>query len=111
MSKPLVILESPYAGDIARNLKYLKRAMIDCVLRDEVPFASHALFTTMLDDTKQHERAMGIELGYALWPHAAKLVFYTDYGFSMGMQDAWEKATNDPQLQATIEVRKIGTNS
>ena len=38
----LVVVESPYAGDVEANLAYLRRAMRDCLLRGEAPFASHA---------------------------------------------------------------------
>lgn len=48
----LVIIESPYAGDVDRNLEYLRAAMRDCLKRGEAPFASHALYTQpgVLDD-------------------------------------------------------------
>lgn len=40
----LVVIESPYAGDVERNLRYVRAAMRDCLLRGEAPFASHALY-------------------------------------------------------------------
>lgn len=44
----LVIIESPYAGDIALNLRYVRATMEDCIHRGEAPFASHALYAAQL---------------------------------------------------------------
>ena len=33
-----VIIESPYAGDVEKNLRYLRAAMHDCLMRGEAPF-------------------------------------------------------------------------
>lgn len=41
----LVIIESPFAGDVVRNLRYLRACMRDCLRRGEAPYASHALYT------------------------------------------------------------------
>ena len=48
----LVILESPYAGEVEKNLDYARKCMKDCFLRGEYPFASHLLYTqnSILDD-------------------------------------------------------------
>ena len=40
-----VIIESPFAGDVDRNLRYARAAMRDCLLRGESPYASHLLYT------------------------------------------------------------------
>lgn len=37
----LVILESPYAGDVCRNVDYARQCLRDCLLRGESPIASH----------------------------------------------------------------------
>jgi hypothetical protein len=81
----LVILESPYAGDVAENLAYARRAALDCCLRGESPQASHLLFTQFLDDGIPGQRELGISLGLA-WNRVADYsVFYTDRGWSTGM--------------------------
>lgn len=81
----LVILESPYAGDIEGNLRYAREAALDCCLRGESPQASHLLFTQFLDDNIPAQRDMGISLGLA-WKRVADYsVFYTDKGWSTGM--------------------------
>lgn len=83
-----VILESPYAGNLKRNLAYGRLCMHDCLIRGEAPFASHLLYTqqNVLDDTVPEERELGIQAGF-LWRQAAeKTVVYTDFGISRGMQ-------------------------
>jgi hypothetical protein len=41
----LVIIESPYAGDVEPNVAYAKAAVLDCLSRGEAPYASHLFFT------------------------------------------------------------------
>jgi hypothetical protein len=68
-----VILESPYAGDIERNVAYARAAMRDSLLRGEAPIASHLLYTQpgVLDDQVSDERRLGIEAGL-VWRVAAE---------------------------------------
>ncbi len=82
-----VILESPYAGDIDENLRYLRACMRDCLLRGEAPFASHGLYTQpgVLRDEVPEEREHGIMAGFAWRAAAEKTVFYVDRGWSRGM--------------------------
>lgn len=85
-----VIIESPYAGDVERNLRYAKAAMRDCLQRGEAPLASHLLYTQsgILDDMIHEEREQGISAGLA-WRHVAEAgVFYVDLGWSNGMKSA-----------------------
>lgn len=89
----LVVVESPYAGDVERNLTYLRAAMADCLARGEAPFASHALYTQpgVLRDEVPEERALGMQAGFE-WADAACLrVFYVDLGWSRGMVDGLER--------------------
>jgi hypothetical protein len=82
-----VIIESPFAGDVAKNARYLRACMRDCLMRGETPFASHALYTQpgVLNDDVPAERDMGIQAGFE-WRHVADLtVVYTDLGTSRGM--------------------------
>ena len=82
-----VIVESPYAGDIEENLRYLRACMADCLSRGEAPFASHGLYTQpgVLRDDVPEEREAGIQAGFA-WRNAAeRTVVYTDLGTSRGM--------------------------
>lgn len=88
----LVNIESPYAagdaGDIEANLTYARACLADCLRRNESPACSHLLFTQpgVLDDTIPHERALGIQAGFAWNAHAAATVVYTDRGISTGMR-------------------------
>ena len=83
----LVIIESPYAGDVEKNLQYLRAAMKDCLHRGEAPYASHGLYTQpgVLDDTIPEEREMGIQAGFAFRCIGDATVVYTDLGTSGGM--------------------------
>ncbi len=80
-----VIVESPYKGDIERNIKYLNELMLDCMQRGESPIASHKLYTDILDDSNPVERSLGIETGLAWSCVAQKIVVGTDLGVSEGM--------------------------
>jgi hypothetical protein len=90
----LVLVESPFAGDVERNLRYLRAAMRDCLLRGEAPFASHALYTQegVLDDDKPTERQLGIDAGLLWGAKAEKTVVYADFGISRGMEYGIENA-------------------
>ena len=81
-----VEIESPYSGDVAKNLIYARRCMKDSLLRGEAPIASHLLYTQMLDDTIPAERTMGMEAGKAWSQFAEAVIIYTDLGISSGMQ-------------------------
>ena len=82
----VVIVESPFAGDVERNTRYARAALLDCLKRNEAPFASHLLYTQVLDDTALHERARGIAAGLELAKRADLTAVYSDLGISRGMQ-------------------------
>lgn len=101
-----VMVESPYAGNINLNLKYLIACINDSLHRGEAPFASHGFYTQkgILDDNKISERVLGINAGFA-WGEVADLItFYTDLGMSDGMQSA---KTYYETLGIETEERKI----
>ena len=88
-SKPrLVILESPYAGNVEVNIKYARQCVRDSLMRGEAPIASHLLYTQegILDDNVPVERAIGIDAGLAWRRVAEASVVYIDLGISSGMQ-------------------------
>lgn len=93
----LVIVESPFAGDVERNLKYLRAAMRDCLDRGEAPFASHGLYTQegVLDDDNPAERDAGIEAGLRWGAKADATVAYVDLGISAGMRRGIERALRE----------------
>lgn len=68
-----VILESPYAGDVERNVKYARACVRDSLGRNEAPIASHLLYTQegILKDDIPEERQWGIDAGLA-WKSVAE---------------------------------------
>lgn len=79
------IIESPLSGDFARNTRYARLCCLDSLQRGEAPYASHLLYTQMLDDRIPEHRKMGMEAGFR-WAEAGDLrAFYVDLGFSGGM--------------------------
>ena len=101
-----VVLESPFAGDVERNLAYARRCLHDCLLRGEAPIASHLLYTQpgVLDDNKPEERKLGIEAGLVWGSLAEATVVYTDYGISGGMKFGIEIAEKEGR---PVEFRKL----
>lgn len=103
----LVIIESPYAGDVERNLRYLRACMRDCLMRGEAPFASHGLYTQpgVLDDTVPEQRTLGIEAGFAWRPRAEATVVYLDLGCTVGMVLG---ITQAEEMGQPVERRRLG---
>jgi hypothetical protein len=98
-----VILESPYAGDVATNRAYLQRCIRDCLSRGEAPFASHQMYTDALDDSDPEQRKLGMLAGLRWLWCADAVVVYSDRGISPGMQWAIDQATS----HMPIEYRKL----
>ena len=118
-SKPVVIIESPYAGDIERNLAYARAAVRDSILRGECPLASHLLYTQpgILRDEVHEERELGMGLGWHAMTRADKVVIYIDLGWSSGMKRGkeaaiaafkpFEERSLGPSWLETYEARRI----
>lgn len=104
--KPLVIIESPFAGNVEGNIAYARKCVTDAVHRGEAPIASHLLFTQpgILDDDIPGERTLGIEAGLSWYRVADKCVVYEDRGFSKGM---WHGIGRAQALGVPVEFRKI----
>jgi hypothetical protein len=102
----LVVLESPFAGNVERNIAYAKQCLKDCLKRGEAPIASHLLFTQpgILDDSKRDERKLGIAAGHAWIACADALVVYTDRGVSVGMEQGIAEAQ---RLEVPVEYRSL----
>lgn len=86
-----VLILSPYKGDIDRNVAYARRCMLDSMGRWEAPFASHLLYTQILNDGNPAERALGFQCEAAWSGFAQLLAVYTDMGISPGMKKTMEK--------------------
>lgn len=102
----LVIVESPYAGDIEKNVRYARAALADCLARGEAPYASHLLYTQpgVLDDTVPEERTLGIKAGLRWGRLADATVVYDDLGVSSGMKQGIERAAREGR---SVEYRSI----
>lgn len=100
----LVIIESPFAGGVTRNVEYARRALLHSLRQGEAPAASHLLYPQVLDDLDAHDRARGLAAGLAWAPHAEAAIFYVDHGISPGMRAAWAYYLS---IGLVIETRKI----
>lgn len=99
--------ESPYAGEVDRNVEYACRLTLWCLKKGYAPMVSHLLYTRMLDDLIPEERKLGIEAGLAWRKVAKKAVFGIDYGWSGGMLAAKELYDNE---SIPYELVTIGEN-
>jgi len=104
----LVVIESPYSGDVEKHVNYLRLCMHDCFMRGEAPFASHGLYTQpgVLRDDVPEERALGIQAGFWWGKHASAVVVYEDYGISPGMAIGIEKGNLEGKI---VEYRRLHT--
>lgn len=123
----LVIVESPFGTkpdgarctvqEMAENKRYALACLADCLRKGEAPFASHVLYTLVLNDATPAERKQGMEAGIA-WADAASYVndrlpgskpaicaVYTDRGITGGMKDGIARhAANGMK----VEYRQLG---
>jgi hypothetical protein len=90
----MVIVESPYAGDVERNVRYARACIAHCLSLGEAPFASHLLYTQpgILDDANAAERRQGMAAGFEIGRRADRTVVYTDLGISRGMRQGIDAA-------------------
>lgn len=104
--KPLVIIESPYAGDIVRNVTYARACIRDSIMRGEAPFGSHLLYTQpgILRDEVHEERELGMGLGWHIMRRAQLVAVYTDLHWSSGMKRGKEAAT---EAGVPVEERRL----
>ena len=102
----LVILESPFAGDVDANITYARECVHDSLSRGEAPIASHLLYTQpgVLNDADPKERQWGIDAGLAWKAVAHGSVVYTDLGISKGMQYGIDAAT---RAGIPVEYRRL----
>ena len=102
----LVVIESPYAGDIETNVKFARACMRDSLSMGEAPIASHLLYTQegILRDDVPEERNWGIEAGLAWGRKSSKTVVYTNLGITEGMKKGIQRAVDEGR---EIEYRKL----
>lgn len=103
-----VVIESPYKGatpeEQEANVAYAKACMLDSLRRGEAPFASHLLYTQVLDDAKNDEREMGIAAGLKFVRDCDLTAVYIDRGVSSGMLRGTEEAA---RAGRAFEVRSL----
>lgn len=106
IERPIVVIESPFGGEVCTNVAYARACLADSLGRGEAPFASHLLYTQpgVLDDNKPEERSKGIETGWAFYNAASLVAVYIDRGITNGMKDGIARAKS---LGVTVEERKI----
>jgi len=113
MKGEFVVVESPYGNKdkkiVARNIKFARACVRDCLLLGEMPFASHLLYPQpgILDDEKENERFLGMNAGLALVKNADRTIVYENFGISRGMEYGIESAK---KAGRPIEYRKLSYN-
>ena len=113
----LVIIESPFIiGGAARNLRYLRACMRDCLLRGEAPYAPHALYMPLLFGVLNGElpadRELGVDVDFAWREVADATVVYTNLGITPGMHIGIADAAKANYVEEggihATEYRKLG---
>ena len=106
----LVLLESPYKGDVEVNVTYARACLRDSLRRGEAPIASHLLYTQpgVLDDDVPDERQLGIDAGLAWTAVADASVVYIDHGITGGMWRGIEAAI---EAGLPVYLRRLGLTS
>lgn len=112
----VVMIETPYSGDIDRNVRYLALCNNEAaLLYDECPYASHGLMTQhpraedfFVSDYEEKwnvlTRDSAIEMSQRIRKRCDKTVFYTDLGWSRGMEAAKQYCIDN---QLPFEERKL----
>lgn len=103
--KKLVVIESPYAGDVEANVAYARELLLDSLRRGEYPIASHLLYTQVLNDLVPEERKLGIEAGLAWGKMASVSVMGVDRGVSNGMKLGAQRAIDEGRLIVERKIR------
>ena len=100
-----VCIESPLAGDIETNTAYARACLLYCLQRDVAPFASHLLYTQVLDDQSQDDRTRGMKAGFTMGDQCDQRWVFTDLGISRGMKSAITRAE---RLRQPIHEKSLG---
>jgi hypothetical protein len=99
----MVNIESPFAanetGTLAQHKAYLQCCILDSILRGEIPYASHQMYTEALVDRDPIDRDIGLGVGDRA-RDLCRTVLYSDFGMSPGMGRAVEILTNRKEYYA-----------
>lgn len=105
----LVVVESPYRGDVEMNVEYARLAILNSLERGESPIASHLLFPQAMGgdaigDKDPTMRLLGIMAGTEWIRVCDAVVVYGDLGVTEGMQAAISVAA---KYGKPVELRKF----
>ena len=100
-----VLIESPYKGDVQKNTMYARACLLDSLRRGEAPFASHLLYTQVIDDADPYYRNMGIEAGLTIGKDMKLTAVYDDLGITSGMLLGIGRAEEE---RRPVEFRHLG---
>ena len=99
-----VCIESPLKGDYEGNITYARVALRHAMSEGVSAFASHLLYTQVLDDQDPVQREVGIRAGLAFGDSCDERWFYLDRGWSDGMARAKKRAEELGQVTKEIRI-------
>jgi len=106
----IIMVESPFAGDVERNIIYARRAMRYVIDRGHVPIVPHLMYPQVMDDTDPEERARALHMCDILRLRAHETWFFVDYGMSKGMKIAEKWCLDSPGIIPPHDFLTIGKN-
>jgi len=116
----VVMIESPYSGQIDRHVRYTALCCIDAaIVHDELGYASHGVMTQhprckeiFVSDFQEKwdtlTRDEAIAMSHRMRRRCDKTVFYTDLGWSSGMTQALDYCKSH---RIPFELRKVNTKA
>lgn len=108
-NKPTVFICSPFAGDIAGNIKRAKRYGRFAVSEGVVPVIPHLMYPQFLVEDKPEERQLGIEMGLILLTKCRGIwVFGNQISKGMALEINKSKKYSIPIQYFTTDCKKIG---
>lgn len=106
-AQPFVVIESPFQGDVPRNVMYADCLLFDSLMRGEAPFLGHLLYTRVFSDADLVHREMGIRAHISVLTRASYVVVGTDLGEpTWGMTEAIKVARS---LDIEVVPRALGS--
>jgi len=103
--------EEDHKREYEENVAYARAAMLDCIQRGEAPFASHLLYTQVLDDAEADERKTGMRAGMHIGDAMDARVVYIDLGVSVGMRAAITRAINPGVSSPRLVTSRLRSSS
>lgn len=91
-NRKTVCVESPLKGDLPKNLEYARQCLRYVLDKGHAPFASHLLYTQVLDDRVKWQRDKSLNAGIDFGRLCEERWFFTGLGMSEGMKLALNSA-------------------